>query len=324
MLYPFTFKPILKKVIWGGSDICPFKGITPVENGVGESWELSHVEGNYSIVDNGELEGKSLDELIRSYGKELLGEKVMERFGTTFPLLIKFIDARDNLSIQVHPDDELAKKRHNSFGKTEMWYVIKAEKGAGLYSGFSEQIDSEEYVKRVENNTIKDVLQRYDVNEGDVFFLPAGRVHAIGAGCFIAEIQQTSNITYRIYDYNRKDANGKTRELHTDLAREAINYEVLDDYRTKYEPLKDEPVELVACPYFTTSLYDMTEEISCDYSELDSFVIFICMEGSCKMVDNEGNELTVNAGESILLPATTQDITITPESANVKLLETYV
>ena len=324
MLYPFTFKPILKKVIWGGSDICPFKGITPVENGVGESWELSHVEGNYSIVDNGELEGKSLDELIRSYGKELLGEKVMERFGTTFPLLIKFIDARDNLSIQVHPDDELAKKRHNSFGKTEMWYVIKAEKGAGLYSGFSEQIDAEEYVKRVENNTIMDVLQRYDVNEGDVFFLPAGRVHAIGAGCFIAEIQQTSNITYRIYDYNRKDANGKTRELHTDLAREAINYEVLDDYRTKYEPLKDEPVELVACPYFTTSLYDMTEEISCDYSELDSFVIFICMEGACKIKDNEGNELKVGAGESILLPATTQDVTITPEAGNVKLLETYV
>ena len=168
MLYPFTFKPILKKVIWGGSDICPFKGITPVENGVGESWELSHIEGNYSIVDNGELEGKSLDELIRSYGKELLGEKVMERFGTTFPLLIKFIDARDNLSIQVHPDDELAKKRHNSFGKTEMWYVIKAEKGAGLYSGFSEQIDAEEYVKRVENNTIMDVLQRYDVDRKSV------------------------------------------------------------------------------------------------------------------------------------------------------------
>ena len=155
-------------------------------------------------------------------------------------------------------------------------------------------------------------------------FLPAGRVHSIGAGSFIAEIQQTSDITYRIYDFNRKDANGKTRELHTDLAREAINYEVLDDYRTKYEPLKDEPVELVACTYFTTSLYDMTEEISCDYSELDSFVIFICMEGSCKMRDNEGNELTVSAGESILLPATTQDITITPEGGNVKLLETYV
>ena len=324
MLYPMTFKPILKKIIWGGSDICPFKGITPVQEGIGESWELSHVEGNYSVVDNGALEGKTLDELIRTYGKQLLGEKVVEQFGSIFPLLIKFIDARDNLSIQVHPDDELAKKRHNSFGKTEMWYVVDADKGAKLRSGFSEQITPKEYKERVLNNTITDVLQEYEIHPGDVFFLPAGRVHSIGAGSFIAEIQQTSDITYRIYDFNRKDANGKTRELHTDLAREAINYEVLDDYRTKYEPLKDEPVELVACPYFTTSLYDMTEEISCDYSELDSFVIFICMEGSCKMRDNEGNELTVSAGESILLPATTQDVTITPEGGSVKLLETYV
>ena len=324
MLYPMTFKPILKKIIWGGSDICPFKGITPVQEGIGESWELSHVEGNYSVVDNGALEGKTLDELIRTYGKQLLGEKVVEQFGSIFPLLIKFIDARDNLSIQVHPDDELAKKRHNSMGKTEMWYVVDADKGAKLRSGFSEQITPKEYKERVLNNTITDVLQEYEIHPGDVFFLPAGRVHSIGAGSFIAEIQQTSDITYRIYDFNRKDANGKTRELHTDLAREAINYEVLDDYRTKYEPLKDEPVELVACPYFTTSLYDMTEEISCDYSELDSFVIFICMEGACVMKDNEGNELTVNAGESILLPATTQDVTITPVGGNVKLLETYV
>lgn len=168
-----TFKPILKKIIWGGSDICPFKGITPVEEGIGESWELSHVEGNYSIVNNGDLEGKSLDELIRTYGKQLLGEKVMDQFGSTFPLLIKFIDARDDLSIQVHPNDELAMKRHNSFGKTEMWYVINAAEGAGLYSGFSQQIDAEEYVKRVGDNTIMDVLQRYEVSPGDVFFLPA-------------------------------------------------------------------------------------------------------------------------------------------------------
>ena len=159
MLYPMTFKPILKKIIWGGSDICPFKGITPVQEGIGESWELSHVEGNYSVVDNGALEGKTLDELIRTYGKQLLGEKVVEQFGSIFPLLIKFIDARDNLSIQVHPDDELAKKRHNSFGKTEMWYVINAAKGAGLYSGFSKQINADEYVKRVEDNTIMDVLR---------------------------------------------------------------------------------------------------------------------------------------------------------------------
>ena len=254
MLYPFTFKPILKKVIWGGSDICPFKEISPVENGVGESWELSHVEGNYSIVANGELAGKSLDDLIRQYGAQLMGQEVIDRFGTTFPLLIKFIDARDNLSIQVHPDDELAKARHNSFGKTEMWYVIKATKDASLYSGFSKQIDADEYVKRVQDNTIMDVLQRYNVNEGDVFFLPAGRVHAIGAGCFIAEIQQTSNITYRIYDYNRKDANGNTRELHTELAKDAIDYTLYPDYRTHYKAHTNATIELANCKYFTPHL----------------------------------------------------------------------
>ena len=240
-------------------------------------------------------------------------------------MLIKFIDAKQDLSIQVHPNDELAKKRHNSMGKTEMWYVVDADKGAKLRSGFSEQITPKEYKERVFNNTITDVLQEYEIHPGDVFFLPAGRIHSIGAGAFIAEIQQTSDITYRIYDFNRKDAKGNMRELHTDLAREAINYEVLDDYRTKYDAVKDEPVELVACPYFTTSLYDMTEKISCDYSELDSFVIFICIEGSCRLADNEGNELAFCAGETVLLPATTENITITPEEGgNVKILETYV
>lgn len=205
-----------------------------------------------------------------------------------------------------------------------MWYVVGADEGAKLRSGFSEQITPKEYKDRVHNNTITDVLQEYEIHPGDVFFLPAGRIHSIGAGAFIAEIQQTSDITYRIYDFNRKDANGKTRELHTSKALDAINYEVLDDYRTKYEPLKDEPVELVACPYFTTSVYDMSEQISCDYSELDSFVIFICIEGSCLMTDNEGNEVRLGAGETVLLPATTQELTIVPQEGNVKLLETYV
>ena len=194
-----------------------------------------------------------------------------------------------------------------------MWYVVGADEGAKLRSGFSEQITPKEYKDRVHNNTITDVLQEYEIHPGDVFFLPAGRIHSIGAGAFIAEIQQTSDITYRIYDFNRKDANGKTRELHTSQALDAINYEVLDDYRTKYEPLKDEPVELVACPYFTTSVYDMSEQISCDYSELDSFVIFICIEGSCLMTDNEGNEVRLGAGETVLLPATTQELTIVPQ-----------
>ena len=280
MLYPFTFQPILKKIIWGGSDICPFKGITPVQEGIGESWELSHVDGNFSVVAEGELAGKSLDELIQTYGKQLVGGQVMERFGTRFPLLIKFIDARDNLSIQVHPNDELAKARHNSFGKTEMWYVIKAAPGAALYSGFSKQIDADEYVERVKNNTFMDVLQRYDVAEGDVFFLPAGRVHAIGAGCFIAEIQQTSNITYRIYDYNRKDANGNTRELHTELAKDAIDYTLYPDYRTHYKAHTNATIELAACKYFTTNLLDIDVTMTRDFSELDSFVVYICMGGS--------------------------------------------
>ena len=324
-MYPLKFQPILKSTIWGGEKIIPFKHLDCQQAQVGESWEISDVPGDESVVANGADAGKNLTQMVNEYKGALVGEANYTRFNGKFPLLIKFIDAQDDLSIQVHPDDELAMKRHNSMGKTEMWYVIDNANGkAHLRSGLSKQITPDEYAAMIADNTICDALADYAVKPGDVFFLPAGRIHSIGAGCFIAEIQQTSNITYRIYDFNRKDANGKTRELHTDLAREAINYEVLDDYRTKYEPLKDEPVELVACPYFTTSLYDMTEEISCDYSELDSFVIFICMEGSCKMVDNEGNELTVNAGESILLPATTQDITITPESANVKLLETYV
>lgn len=254
----------------------------------------------------------------------MVGEDNYQNFGDVFPLLIKFIDAQKDLSIQVHPTDVLARERHDSFGKTEMWYVMDADKGAKLRSGFSEQIGPKEYKDLVYKSRITDVLQEYDIHAGDVFFLPAGRVHSIGAGSFIAEIQQTSDITYRIFDFDRVDANGNKRELHTEQAKDAINYEVLGDYRTKYENFKDEPTELVACPYFTTSLYDLTEDITCDYSELDSFVIFICTEGDCEMIDNEGNSIDVKAGESILFPATASEVTIVPHEAGVKLLETYV
>lgn len=322
-LYPVTFKPILKKIIWGGSAISPFKGIVPVQEGIGESWELSDVEGNVSMVANGPMEGRSLDDLIHTYGDALVGKKVLEQFGITFPLLIKFIDARDNLSIQVHPDDELAKKRHNSFGKTEMWYVIKAAPDATLYSGFSQQIDADEYVKRVQNNTIMEVLQCYDVKAGDVFFLPAGRVHAIGAGCFIAEIQQTSNITYRIYDYNRKDAAGNTRELHTELAKDAIDYTFLPDYRTPYKEEKDRPVELVSCNYFTTNLLELDKEVSRDFASLDSFVVYICMEGALQLKDNKGNTIEITQGQTVLVPADTDSVILTP-SPTAKLMETYI
>lgn len=322
-MYPLKFVPILKQTLWGGEKIVPFKHLSADSHKVGESWEISGVPGNESVVANGEYKGSTLPELLREFGKELVGEANYARFGNTFPLLIKFIDAQQDLSIQVHPDDQLAKKRHNSMGKTEMWYVIDAEKNAKLRSGFSQQITPKEYKDRIYNSTITDVLQEYEIHPGDVFFLPAGRVHSIGAGAFIAEIQQTSDITYRIFDFNRKDADGKMRELHTEQARDAINYEVLDDYRTHYEPVKNEPVELVACPYFTTSVYDLTEMITCDYSELDSFVILICMEGACKVVDNENNEIILQAGETVLLAASTDEITIYPDP-NVKLLETYV
>lgn len=323
MLYPFVFKPILKNVIWGGSAICPFKGISPVQEGVGESWELSHVDDNFSVVDNGPLEGKTLDELIRTYGEQLVGRSVLDRFGTTFPLLIKFIDARDDLSIQVHPDDVLARQRHDSFGKTEMWYVIHAEEGAALYSGFSQPIDAEEYVRRVKENTIMEVLQRYEVKAGDVFFLPAGRVHAIGAGCFIAEIQQTSNITYRIYDYNRRDAQGNERELHTELAKDAIDYTLYPDYRTHYKAMTNATVELAACPYFTTNLLDLDSQMQRDLAGLDSFVVYICMEGQATLTDDKGNELHLRQGQTALIPADTKKVTIAP-SPRVKCMETFV
>ena len=322
-MYPYLFQPILKEIIWGGTDIRPFKGMTPTQEKIGESWELSHVDGDFSVVTYGADKGKTIDELIREYGESLLGSEVMKRFGTRFPLLIKFIDARDDLSIQVHPDDVLAEKRHHSFGKTEMWYVIKATSDAALYCGFSQPIDADEYVRRVEDNSIMEVLKRYDVTAGDVFFLPAGRVHAIGAGCFIAEIQQTSNITYRIYDYNRKGADGKGRELHTELAKDAIDYTFQSDYRTHYTPQPGAAVELVQCPYFTTRLLETETPMMRDYATLDSFVVYICMAGSVELRDDNGNELTVSQGQTVLFPATTQSVTLKP-APQAKLLETYI
>ena len=324
MLYPFKFRAQLFHKIWGGHSIEKWYDYVPADyENVGEAWVMSDVEKYPTEVSNGAHSGDSLQDLLEVYMDELVGEKVYDVFGNHFPLLLKFIDATDDLSIQVHPDDELAKKRHNSFGKTEMWYVIKAEKDAGLYSGFSQQIDADEYVKRVENNTIMDVLQRYDVHEGDVFFLPAGRVHAIGAGCFIAEIQQTSNITYRIYDYNRKDAQGNGRELHTELAKDAIDYTLYPDYRTHYKARTNSTVALADCKYFTTNLLDLDTIMVRDFSNLDSFVVYICMEGKASMRDNKGNELFVQQGQTVLIPADTEVVTISP-APGAKFMETFI
>ena len=323
-MYPLKFQPILKSTIWGGEKIVPFKNIESTQPQVGESWEISDVPGDESVVANGPDAGKNLTQMVQEYKGALVGESNFTRFGGKFPLLIKFIDAQDDLSIQVHPDDELAMKRHNSMGKTVMWYVIdNAEGKAHLRSGLSKSITPQEYEAMIADNTICDALADYAVKPGDVFFLPAGRIHSIGAGCFIAEIQQTSNITYRIYDFNRKDKNGNTRELHTELSKDAIDYSVEADYRTKYTPKLNAPVDLVSCPYFTTSVYNLTEPMTMDYSELDSFVIYICTEGSCTVKDNEGNEIAMKAGESVLFPATTKGLEVTPDG-EVKFLETYV
>ena len=323
LLYPLKFDSILKSIIWGGDRITKFKNIQPQQDGIGESWEISGVKNNWSIVSNGDMKGKSLQELVIEYRGKLVGESVYNKFGDTFPLLIKFIDAKQNLSIQVHPDDALAKQRHNSFGKTEMWYVVDASKDAFLYSGFKKEMTPDQYVQSVANNTFVDHLSKEEVKPGDVFFLPAGRVHAIGAGLFVAEIQQTSDITYRIYDYDRKDANGNTRELHTDLAKDAIDFKVYKGYKTNYIPQKDKPVLLESCPYFTTSVLDLDTEFSSDYSQLDSFVIYICIDGNCTLMDNDGNEIKLRKGETILFPATTQRVKITPQ-ATVKLVETFI
>lgn len=301
MLYPLKFTPILKSLIWGGEKIINYKSLNSDQKMVGESWELSGVKGDESVVANGELAGKTITELLQEYGSELIGDDNYKKFGNEFPLLIKFIDARDDLSIQVHPDDTLAKERHQSKGKTEMWYVVDADKRAKLRSGFKHKVSKEEYLESVGEDKVCDILQEYEVNAGDLFFLPAGRIHSIGKGCFIAEIQQTSNITYRIYDFNRKDSDGNTRELHTELALDAIDYSVEEDYRTEYNRVaKDIEVELVQCNYFKTSLLELSKSTKLDYSKLNSFVIFICLEGSAKI-----NSTPLAKGETLLLPATT-------------------
>jgi mannose-6-phosphate isomerase len=316
----FKFEPLLKQTLWGGDKIIPFKHMNTKMEQVGESWEISGVKDFETIVANGPDKGKSLNQLVSEMKDLLVGKENYERFGDEFPLLVKFIDAHQDLSIQVHPSDEVAHRQGKSHGKTEMWYALPSTPGAMLYNGLKQQITPEQYKQMVENDTITDALARYEVHEGDVFFIPAGRIHTIGAGCFVAEIQQTSDVTYRIYDFKRKDKNGNYRELHTQLAAESIDYTVLDNYRTEYEPLKNEGVQVATCPYFTTAVYDLTEPMTLDYSELDSFVILIAVKGEGRLICN-GEEMPFQMGDTVLFPATTNEVRVEGE---VKFLETYV
>lgn len=316
----YKFKPLLKQTLWGGEKIIPFKHLDTQMDHVGESWEISGVKDNETIIADGEHKGKSLNELVKEQKERLVGVENYQRFGDEFPLLIKFIDARQDLSIQVHPNDEVAQRHGKPKGKTEMWYVLESETGAHLYNGLKQQITPEEYMKMVENDTITDALACYEVNEGDVFFIPAGRIHSIGAGCFVTEIQQTSDVTYRIYDFKRKDKDGNYRELHTKEASESIDYTVLSNYRTEYHSEKNEGVQAVSCPYFTTAVYDLTEPMTLDYSELDSFVILIAVKGEGRLTCN-GQETSFRMGDTVLLPATTDEVKV---EGTVKFLETFV
>ena len=317
----YKFKPLLKQTLWGGNKIIAFKHLDLQMEHVGESWEVSGIKGCESVVAGGPDEGKGLNQLVHEQKGRLVGKENYERFGDEFPLLIKFIDAHQNLSIQVHPDDETARRHGKGHGKTEMWYVLKSASGAQLYNGLRQHITPETYKQMVEDGTITNALAHYTVHEGDVFFIPAGRIHSIGAGAFVAEIQQTSDVTYRIYDFKRKDKNGNYRELHTEKAAEAIDYTVHESYRTYYEPMQDEGVQLIACPHFTTAVYDLNDPMTIDYSELDSFVVYIGLQGSCELTDDHGETISFREGESVLIPATTRTIKV---EGTIKFLETYV
>ena len=317
----FKFEPLLKQTIWGGDKIVTFKHLESDLDSVGESWEISGVPGDESVVANGEYKGKTLNEVLTEMKDKLVGADNYKRFGDRFPLLIKFIDARQDLSIQVHPDDETAHRQGKPMGKTEMWYVMDSDENASLKVGLKKKITPEEYAQMVEDDTICDALGNYKVKSGDCFFIPAGRIHAICSGSFIAEIQQTSDVTYRIYDYKRKDKNGNYRQLHTKEAAEAIDYTVLDNYRTEYTPVNNEATPLVSCPLFTTAVYDLTEPMTLDYTELDSFVILIALKGEGTILTSSGETFSFREGESVLLPATTDMVKV---EGTIKFLETFV
>ncbi len=323
-LYPLKFKPSFRERIWGGNRLHTVLGkmACPMEK-CGESWELSAVEGHISEISNGFLAGNNLQEAIEIYMDELVGEKIYDRYGYEFPLLIKFIDAQDDLSIQVHPGDELAKERHSAYGKTEMWYVVAANPGSKLISGFNQPVDREKYLSYMESGRLTDLLLSEEVAPGDVFFIPAGRVHAIGKGILVAEIQQTSDVTYRIYDYDRPDKHGKKRKLHTGLALDAIDFSWQDAYKIRYSGVKNDSSPLVSSPYFTTNLLELDQPVEKEYAYLDSFIIYMGIGGRVTLTWDWGEEV-IGLGETVLVPAAVDTFTLRPDSSEARLLEIYI
>lgn len=318
-LYPLKFQTIFKEKIWGGQKINTVLGkdYGNLEN-CGETWELSGVDGNVSLVSNGNLKGLGLDKILKDYGKNVLGKKIHQHFGNEFPLLIKFIDAAQDLSIQVHPDDKLAKERHNGSGKTEMWYILQADEGSTLIDGFAKNTSREEYQRYLDSGRLQELLNVENVKKGDAFYLPAGRVHTIGKGLLLAEIQQTSDITYRIYDFDRVDKNGIKRELHTELALDAIDFSKIHQAKSPYGEKKNECNSIVKTPFFSTNKFNVDDSLEIDHSSLDSFKIYICTSGSGRIA---GEELIL--GDVLLIPASIKTYRIEPID-RLELLETYI
>lgn len=322
-LYPLKFKPICKDKIWGGKKLKEEFGKNCATDATGESWEISGVEGDVSVVSEGFLHGNALDELIEIYMGDLVGDKVYEKFGTYFPLLIKFIHSTDFLSVQVHPDDEYAMEHEGAFGKTEMWYVLDAEEDAELISGFSRDVDRDLFLENLDKGTLKEILNFEKVQAGDVFFIPSKRVHSIGSGIVLTEIQQTSDTTYRIYDWDRKDKDGNARELHLDRALEVMDYQKRDDIRTVYDRIPNSTASLVDCQYFTTSRIEFEHPVDKDFNLIDSFVIYICTEGELLINYKGGSAVSLRKGETVLVPAEIKEVSLLPKQKSV-LLEVYV
>ena len=322
-LYPLRFKPIYKALIWGGEKLREEFGKTDAPPNTGESWEISMVEDNVSIVSNGFLKGNNLEEIIEVYMGDLVGDHIFERFGTFFPILAKFIHSRDNLSIQVHPDDDYAMEHHGSMGKTEMWYIMDAEKDAKLMAGFNRDIDRQTFLSNLEEGTLADLMNYEPVRKGDVLFLPAGRVHALGPGIVLAEIQQTSNTTYRVYDWDRVGMDGNPRELHIDHALRVMDFKSHSEYKTGYTPILNSTVQLVDCPHFSTSYIQFDQPVDKDYNLIDSFVIYMCMEGRVDIHHPGGAPETVLRGDTILIPASLKEISLIPQESSI-LLEVYM
>ncbi|TRX60900.1 mannose-6-phosphate isomerase [Fulvivirga sp. M361] len=321
-VYPLRFETIFKEKIWGGQKVRSIlnKDYHPLDN-CGETWELSAVKGNVSIIANGALKGQPLDQIVTQHGPDLLGKRLYNAFHGEFPLLIKFLDANEDLSVQVHPNDDLAGERHNSLGKTEMWYIMQADPGATLITGFNQPMDSKRYQQYVKDNKVMEILNKEPVTTGDVFFIPAGRVHTIGKGILLAEIQQTSDVTYRIYDFDRPDKDGNLRELHNDLAVDAIDFKTYDSYRTEYKRSRNESATLVKSKYFTTNKMILDELHTRDYSKLDSFVIYICLNGKATLKCQSFEE-EIEQGQVYLIPASVDSVSLQPDSS-VELLEVW-